>query len=57
MYSIPEIKEMLGSPNPNRIDMYLYLSLISLLTSVHYAGDIQATLKKLEALERKYKNG
>jgi hypothetical protein len=55
MYSIPEIKEMLGSPNPNRIDLYLYTSLILLLTSVNYAGDIQVTLRKLEALERKYK--
>ena len=55
MYSIPEIKEMLGSPNPNRIDLYLYTSLILLLTSANYAGDIQVTLRKLEALERKYK--
>ena len=55
MYSIPEIKEMLGSTNPNRIDLYLYASLILLLTSVNYAGDIQVTLRKLEALERKYK--
>ena len=57
MYSIPEIKEMLGSPNPNRIDLYLYTSLILLLTSVNYAGDIQVTLRKLEALESKYRNG
>ena len=55
MYSIPEIKEMIGSPNPNRIDLYLYASLILLLTSANYAGDIQVTLRKLEALERKYK--
>ena len=55
MYSIPEIKEMLGSPNPEKVDLYRYLSLISLLTSVNYAGDIHVTLKKLEALERKYK--
>ena len=57
MYSIPEIKEMLGSPNPNRIDLYLYASLILLLTSVNYTGDIQVTLRKLEALESKYRNG
>ena len=55
MYSLPEIKEMLGSPNPEKVDMYLYLSLISLLTSVNYAGDIRVTLRKLEALERKYR--
>jgi hypothetical protein len=55
MYSIPEIKEMLGSPNPEKVDLYLYLSLISLLTSVHYAGDIRVTLSKLKALEKKYR--
>ena len=55
MYTIPEIKEMLGSPSPEKVDLYLYASLILLLTSVNYAGDIQVTLKKLEALEEKYK--